>query len=197
MNKNHMLIAIAVSVVVIGAAAFMIASHHDDKSPAFVPVNEGLIGTASFDVADTEYSGTWTKGKIFAIDKGDYILLRAIGEVCMGEDDRVGISIGVAPTDNMADFNRPDFTTVNAYSDLDNLDNGLVAITKTRTMIGFTELSERPAATGSGTFIVDFQTTDTFDREQGIIRISIGAGSGPAIEHPAHEIVTIVLERTT
>ena len=197
MNKNHMLIAIAVSVVVIGAAAFMIASHHDDKSPAFVPVNEGLIGTASFDVADTEYSGTWTKGKIFAIDKGDYILLRAIGEVCMGEDDRVGISIGVAPTDNMADFNRPDFTTVNAYSDLDNLDNGLVAITKTRTMIGFTELSERPAATGSGTFIVDFQTTDTFDREQGIIRVSIGAGSGPAIEHPAHEIVTIVLERTT
>ena len=197
MNKNHMLIAIAVSVVVIGAAAFMIASHHDDKSPAFVPVNEGLIGTASFDVADTEYSGTWTKGKIFAIDKGDYILLRAIGEVCMGEDDRVGISIGVAPTDNMADFNRPDFTTVNAYNDLDNLDNGLVAITKTRTMIGFTELSERPAATGSGTFIVDFQTTDTFDREQGIIRISIGAGSGPAIEHPAHEIVTIVLERTT
>lgn len=194
MSRKHLLLLIALSVVIIGAVVFAIANHHDDSGPTFIPVNEGLIGTASFDVADTEYSGTWTKGKIFAIEKGDYIQLRAVGEVCMGKDDRIGISIGVAPTGNMADFHRPDFTTVSAYSDLDNLDNGLVAITKTSAKIGFTELWERPAATGSGSFIVDFRTTDTFDREQGIIRILIGAGSGPGIEHPAHEIVTIVLD---
>ncbi|MBR3476770.1 MAG: hypothetical protein IKH39_06405, partial [Candidatus Methanomethylophilaceae archaeon] len=67
MSRKHLLLLIALSAVIIGAVVFAIANHHDDSGPTFIPVNEGLIGTASFDVADTEYSGTWTKGKIFAI----------------------------------------------------------------------------------------------------------------------------------
>ena len=157
MNKNHMLIAIAVSVVVIGAAAFMIASHHDDKSPAFVPVNEGLIGTASFDVADMEHSGTWTRGTVFAIDREDKIQLRIIGEMEMGKDDPTGVLVDTALDEEYA---HPSFVLSNAYCNWDQKD-GLPRLSTNiyQIRIGYSAFAEERAI-GGGSFVADFESTD-------------------------------------
>jgi hypothetical protein len=195
MSRKHLLLLIALSVVIIGAAVFTIANHHDDSGPTFIPANEGLIGTASFDVADTEHSGTWTRGTVFAIDRGDKIQLRIIGEMEMGKDDPTGVLVDTALDEEYA---HPSFVLSNAYCNWDQKD-GLPRLSTNiyQIRIGYSAFAEERAI-GGGSFVADFESTDRFDRSEGKIDLIVGAGSyfenGILFKYPATEIVTIYFD---
>ena len=184
-----MAVALLLAIAVIAA---IIISADDKKEYPIVSANEGLLGTASFDVADTEHSGTWIKGSAFAIDKGDKILLKIVGEMEMKGNDPMGVGINTALDQEYA---HPSFIIVGAYSDWEQK-RGVPKLSANRYGfdIGFSYLAEEKAI-GGGTFVVDFESTERFDRSEGKIDFIVGAGSyfykGIWYKHPANEVVTI------
>jgi hypothetical protein len=194
MNRTYVVLLIVVLLVAIIAAVFMLSSNDKEEYP-IVSGNEGLLGTASFEVADTEHSGTWVKGTAFAIDKGDRILLRVIGETEMKGNDSEGVKIETAVDKKYA---HPLFMITNAYSSWEKgKDTPGFMPNRHQLLIGFSLYGEKKAI-GGGTFVVDFESTDRFDRSQGKVELAIGAGSyfnGQYwIVYPAHELVTIQLK---
>ncbi len=155
-----------------------------------------MLGTASFDVADTEHSGTWTKGTVFAIDRGDRILIRIIGEMAMGDEDPFGISIGTAPRSGAENIvqrtehiTNPQLKVVSAYLDTENKSTSprLEIPHKGEITIGFTYI-DTYRAVGGGTFVVDFETNSNYDLSENKIDLLIKAGLH-------HTVVTVHLQK--
>ena len=149
-----------------------------------IGLDECLLGTSSFEVADTEQSGTWTKGTVFAIDREDKILLRVIGEMEMGENDPWGIKICAAPESKAGDIVQrtehilnPPIEVVSACLDSEKSSTSPLLQTpnKGEVTIGFTYI-DAYRATGGGTYMIDFETNDAFNRSEGKIDLSISAG---------------------
>lgn len=201
MKMNRALIVSAVAILISMAFIATIMISFDDKKESYetVNTNEGLLGTVSFDVADMEHSGTWTKGIVFAIDEGDAILLKVIGEIGMGYPDTFGIAIGTASEPNGDNILHPKFTVSNAYCSWNQESKCLQLMpNRHQIRIGDTHLDTQMAS-GGGSFVVDFKTTDRFDCLEGKIDLSIGAGSyidenEILIAYPTHETVTIYLK---
>ncbi len=199
MNRTWIAMIVALLIAIAAVTTIMVSIDDEKEGYEAVRANEGLLGTACFDVADTEHSGTWTKGTVFAIDQGDAILLRVIGEVGMGHPDSFGVAIGAAKEPDGDHILHPPFMVSDAYCCWDQESEWLQLIANRRQIrIGETHIDTQ-MATGGGSFTVDFKTTDRFDRSEGRVDLSIGAGSyidenGIPIAYPAHETVTICLD---
>ncbi len=195
MNRTQIVLIAALLITIAVLAAMAVNINDKEGDYEAVTANEGLLGTASFGILDTEHSGTWTRGTVFAIDKGDKILLMIIGEMEMGKDDPTGVLVDTAIDEEYA---HPSFVLSNAYCNWDQKD-GLPRLSTNiyQIRIGYSAFAEERAI-GGGSFVADFESTDRFDRSEGKIDLIVGAGSyfenGILFKYPANEIVTIYFD---
>ena len=191
-------IAVTVSAILLIAVLAFVAVHargNDGNEYRDVPINEGLLGTASFEVTDSEYSGTSTKGKIFAIDRGDTILVRVVGEVNMYGKDSFGIEIAVTPEgEDLSYMRHPKLTPIEVYCDLEDMYTPVIQPLDYGVWIGKTRATGLHRIDGSGTYVLDFETTQYFNREDGRIDMTVLAGEGPGLAYPSWTDVTIFFD---